>query len=127
MGNPFIFAVRFLKEVNVEMKKVKWLSKNEVIEYTILVLVISAVVGIYLGALDFVFQQGFEWVLDQFGSESAVETPVETETTETTVTTDPATPDDSSAAGSEGVEEAAGEESEASEEATSEEATTGTE
>ena len=124
MGNPFIFAVRFLKEVNVEMKKVKWLSRNEVIEYTILVLVISAVVGIYLGALDFVFQQGFEWVLDQFGNESAVEAPVETETT---VTTDPATPDDSSAAGSEGVEETTGEESEAGEEATSEEATTSTE
>ena len=80
MGNPFIFAVRFLKEVNVEMKKVKWLGKNELIQYTIVVLVISAVVGVYLGALDFVFQEAFEWVLDQFtGSESTIPDPVESE------------------------------------------------
>lgn len=78
MGNPFIFAVRFLKEVNVEMKKVKWPSKNELIEYTVVVLVISAVVGIYLGALDFAFQEGFGWVLEQFnGSEAGGEIPIE--------------------------------------------------
>ena len=78
MGNPFIFAVRFLKEVNVEMKKVKWPSRNELIEYTVVVLVISAVVGIYLGALDFAFQEGFGWVLEQFnGGETGGEVPVE--------------------------------------------------
>ena len=84
MGNPFIFVVRFLKEVNVEMKKVTWLNKNQLVEYTILVIVISVVVGIYLGALDFVFQEAFEWVLDQFESNNTTPTtdvPVDTSTT----------------------------------------------
>ena len=121
MGNPFIFAVRFLKEVNVEMKKVKWLNKNELIQYTIVVLVISAVVGVYLGALDFVFQEAFEWVLDQFtGSEGSG---VETEATEG-ATTDPAPSDDPTVVGGEEQNQESGSgETEAEQETTDTEST----
>lgn len=52
---PFIFIIRFLKEVRIEMKKVSWLSRREVLNYTTVVILLSAVVGVYLGALDFVF------------------------------------------------------------------------
>ena len=120
MGNPFIFAVRFLKEVNVEMKKVKWPSKNELIEYTIVVLVISAVVGIYLGALDFIFNAGFEWVLNQF---SGNELPTVTEPVDGT-TTDPVAPEDpNTATGEQDNEQATGNENEQSEETTGTEPT----
>jgi preprotein translocase subunit SecE len=54
---PFIFLVRFLKEVRIEMKKVSWLSRREVLNYTAVVILVSAVAGVYLGALDFAFSE----------------------------------------------------------------------
>lgn len=59
---PFISLVRFLKEVRIEMKKVAWPARRQVINYTILVIALSVTVGIYLGALDLVLQ----WVLTNF-------------------------------------------------------------
>lgn len=59
----FLFSIiRFLREVKIEMKRVNWLKKKQVINYTIAVVALSLVVGIYLGALDFVFS----WVLGKF-------------------------------------------------------------
>lgn len=46
----------FLKEVRLEMKKVNWLTRQEVLRHTIVVVVFSLSVAIYLGALDFIFQ-----------------------------------------------------------------------
>jgi len=54
--------IRFLREVKIEMKRVNWPSKKEVLNYTLLVLGISIATGIYLGGLDFFFQ----WVLSNF-------------------------------------------------------------
>lgn len=54
--------IRFLKEVRIEMKKVNWLSRREVLNYTILIIALSVVVGIYLGALDLLFS----WLLARF-------------------------------------------------------------
>ena len=51
--------ISFLKEVRLEIKKVNWLTRKEVLRYTIIVVGFSLVVAIYLGALDLVFQ----WVL----------------------------------------------------------------
>jgi len=58
---PF-WVIRFLKEVRIEMKKVNWLSRREVLNYTILIIVLSFVVGLYLGALDLLFS----WLLARF-------------------------------------------------------------
>lgn len=55
-------VIRFLKEVRIEMKKVNWLSRREVLNYTILIIALSVVVGIYLGALDLLFS----WFLARF-------------------------------------------------------------
>jgi len=46
----------FLKEVRLEMKKVNWLTRKEVFRHTIVIIVFSLSVAIYLGALDFIFQ-----------------------------------------------------------------------
>ncbi|MEX2008148.1 MAG: preprotein translocase subunit SecE [Candidatus Spechtbacterales bacterium] len=59
---PFISLVRFLKEVRIELKKVAWPARREVINYTILVIAVSTIIGIYLGVLDLLFQ----WVLTNF-------------------------------------------------------------
>ncbi|MCL6096316.1 MAG: preprotein translocase subunit SecE [Patescibacteria group bacterium] len=46
--------VIFLKEVNEELKKVVWPTRNEVIRLTAVVLIVSLIVGLYLGGLDFI-------------------------------------------------------------------------
>jgi len=47
--------VNFLKETRVEMKKVNWLTRDEVIKYTLIVIGLSFVIAIFLGGLDFLF------------------------------------------------------------------------
>ncbi len=45
---------QFLKEVRQEVKKVTWPTKGETIRYSLMVVVASLVVAIYLGGLDYV-------------------------------------------------------------------------
>lgn len=47
----------FFKEVWVEMKRVSWLSRKEVLRYTLIVLAFSAVVAVFLGGLDYIFTE----------------------------------------------------------------------
>jgi preprotein translocase subunit SecE len=47
--------VSFLKEVRLEMKKVNWPSRQETIQYTLIVIGLSVAVALYLGGLDFLF------------------------------------------------------------------------
>jgi preprotein translocase subunit SecE len=47
----------FLKEVNLELKKVNWPSRWQVVRYTLTVILISFSVAAFLGLLDFVFTQ----------------------------------------------------------------------
>lgn len=47
--------VNFIKEARVELSKVNWLSKKQVVNYTILVVGASLAVAIFLGGLDYVF------------------------------------------------------------------------
>jgi len=52
----------FLKEARVELKKVTWPTRQDTIRYTITVIIISAVVALFLGGLDFIFQ----FILNRF-------------------------------------------------------------
>jgi preprotein translocase subunit SecE len=45
----------FFKEVYVELKKVNWLSRREVLRYTLMVLAITIIVAAFLGGLDYLF------------------------------------------------------------------------
>ncbi len=45
----------FLKEVRVEFKHVNWLTKKEVTNYTIIVIVFSLALALFLGLFDFIF------------------------------------------------------------------------
>jgi preprotein translocase subunit SecE len=47
--------IDYFKEARVEMKKVNWLTRKEVIKYTLIVIGLSFVVAIFLGGLDFLF------------------------------------------------------------------------
>jgi len=56
---PFKF-INFLKEVQLEVKKVNWPTKEETLKYTLIVIGISAVVAALLGGMDFIFSQLME-------------------------------------------------------------------
>lgn len=47
--------VAFLKDVKMEMAKVSWPTKNQMILYTLTVIGLSLAIAIFLGALDALF------------------------------------------------------------------------
>ena len=47
----------FFKEVYVELRKTNWLSRNEVLRYTIIVLAVTILVAAFLGGLDYLFSE----------------------------------------------------------------------
>lgn len=51
MTNP----ITFLKEVRIELSKVTWPSREKVIRLTVVVIGVSALVGVYIGGLDTLF------------------------------------------------------------------------
>lgn len=55
MINPINYSNQFLREVYAELRQTSWLKRPEVIDYTILIIVVSIAVGIYLGLLDIFF------------------------------------------------------------------------
>ncbi|OGH38091.1 MAG: preprotein translocase subunit SecE [Candidatus Levybacteria bacterium RIFCSPLOWO2_01_FULL_38_21] len=46
--------VIFLKEVQEELKKVVWPTREEVIRLTFVVIAVSLIVGLFLGGADFI-------------------------------------------------------------------------
>ncbi|MCU0680565.1 MAG: preprotein translocase subunit SecE [Planctomycetes bacterium] len=53
-------VINYFKTSWEEMKKVTWPTKKETYQYTIMVLVISLVVSIFLFALDSIFNWGLK-------------------------------------------------------------------
>jgi len=49
-GGPVIF----LKEVKSELAKVTWPTRDQVIKLTIVVVVVSFIIGLYIGGLDLI-------------------------------------------------------------------------
>lgn len=53
----------YIKESIIELKKVTWPTKKETYRYTFMVIGLSLLVAIFLGALDFVFNLGLETLI----------------------------------------------------------------
>ncbi|HEX8966043.1 MAG TPA: preprotein translocase subunit SecE [Patescibacteria group bacterium] len=53
----------FLRETQEELKKVIWPTRQEVIRLTGVVIIVSAIVGLFIGGLDFVFTKLLSLVL----------------------------------------------------------------
>ncbi len=51
----------FLSEVKLELERVTWPKRNVVINYLGLVIAISAVVAVFVGAVDFGLTKGLEY------------------------------------------------------------------
>jgi len=58
-------VINYLKEVKLELSKVTWPKKDQVIKLTLIVFVISGIVAIYVGGLDFVFTKFLEFVVNR--------------------------------------------------------------
>ncbi|MFH1392950.1 MAG: preprotein translocase subunit SecE [Patescibacteria group bacterium] len=50
----------YFKEVKVEMDKVNWPSRDTTINYTLIVIGVSAATAVFLGALDYFFGLGID-------------------------------------------------------------------
>jgi len=50
-------VAKYLKEVIRELKKVSWPTKKQTINKTLLVVVVCFIVAVYIGGLDFIFQE----------------------------------------------------------------------
>ena len=55
----------FFSEVRSELSKVTWPKREEVIKLTIIVLLVSVVVGAYVGGLDYLFTKALEIIVSK--------------------------------------------------------------
>ena len=50
---------RYFKETSGELRKVTWPTRKEATNLTIIVVIVTLVMGIYLGLLDYIFSRFF--------------------------------------------------------------------
>lgn len=55
--------IQYIKDTRAEMKHVAWPTQTQTIVYTVLVLLVSALVAAYVGFFDFLLTRGLETVL----------------------------------------------------------------
>ena len=67
-GGRFEHARVFLAEVRNELKRVTWPSQKEVYATTVVVILFSAFIGLYLFALDFGINSLVQWIFRRFGA-----------------------------------------------------------
>jgi len=48
-------AISFIRESYEELRKVSWPTRNQTINYTLVVIGVSVAVAVFLGALDMIF------------------------------------------------------------------------
>ena len=49
---------KFIGEVIAEMKKVSWTTRRELVDSTLIVILSSFLLGIFVGVIDFAFSKG---------------------------------------------------------------------
>ena len=62
---PQINPAKLFTEVKAELSKVTWPTKDQVIRLTTVVIIISLVVGLFIGGLDFIFTKAVELVVQK--------------------------------------------------------------
>ena len=56
-------VVRYFRETRIELGKVSWPTRREALNLTAVVLVVTTVMAIFLGSLDYVFTLLFELII----------------------------------------------------------------
>ncbi|MEN9407449.1 MAG: hypothetical protein RLZZ455_665 [Candidatus Parcubacteria bacterium] len=55
--------ITFIQQTREELRQVKWPTRDEVIRLTSIVIIVSVIVGVYVGGLDFLFTKTMEFIL----------------------------------------------------------------
>ncbi len=58
--------VNFFNEVRAELSKVAWPNKEQIIRYTILIIIVTVAVGAFLGALDYILTFLTAYILERY-------------------------------------------------------------
>jgi preprotein translocase subunit SecE len=67
-GGRFERGRLFLSEVRNELKRVTWPSQKEVYATTVVVILVSAAIGLYLFAVDQALLNSVAWLFRKFGT-----------------------------------------------------------
>lgn len=59
--------INFLKEVKEELNKVTWPTREQILRYSILVIIVALVVGAFLGGLDYILTALTSFILENYG------------------------------------------------------------
>ncbi len=58
--------VKYIKATLAELRQVNWPTQKEALTYTVLVIVVSTIVALYVGAFDYLFSQGINVLINRF-------------------------------------------------------------
>lgn len=83
--NPII---SYLRESKEELEKVSWPTRRDTIRYTLATVIMTAVMAVFLGALDLGFTTGLRELIDLSGATSTVPNDVQINPVVESVTTD---------------------------------------
>jgi preprotein translocase subunit SecE len=56
-------VTEYINDTKTELKHVIWPSRSQTVMYTLIVVILSVVIGYFLGFFDFLFQRGLEKLL----------------------------------------------------------------
>lgn len=59
--------LNFFNEVREELAKVSWPTREQIIRYTILVIIVAVAVGVFLGGLDYLLTSLTSIILENYG------------------------------------------------------------
>lgn len=57
--------IKYFNDTASEMKQVTWPTSRQALFYTALVVAISAVVALYIGAFDYLFQEAVQFIVNR--------------------------------------------------------------
>jgi len=57
---------KYFRDTAAEMKQVSWPTQQQAAFYSLLVIVISSFVALYVGAFDYIFSQAINFVVNNF-------------------------------------------------------------
>lgn len=58
--------LKYFRDTAAELKQVSWPTQRQAMLYTVLVIGISAIVSLYVGAADYVFGQSINFIVNKF-------------------------------------------------------------
>ncbi|RMD51881.1 preprotein translocase subunit SecE [Candidatus Parcubacteria bacterium] len=52
--------IRYLREAKRELEKVSWPTQQQTVRYAIIIIILSAILAVYFGGIDYLFNKGLE-------------------------------------------------------------------